>query len=105
MRPILYPQDNYVTEQCVAILYRLKSVNCIMMSVNEEAFEEIWISGNYAIVFCTEEEKQSYLHLLSSKKSIPSGMSVVLTKKKLNKKYTKKEIMQATPDQLKIMTT
>lgn len=74
-----------------------------MMSVNDEVFEEIWVSGNYGIVFCTEEEKQSYLHLLSSIKSIPSGMSIVLTKRKLNKKYTKNEIMHATPDQLKTM--
>ncbi len=73
------------------------------MSANEEVFEEIWVSANYTAVFCTEEEKQSYLHLLSSIKSIPSGMSIVLTKKKLNKKYTKNEIMHATPDQLKTM--
>ncbi len=73
------------------------------MSANEEGFEEIWVSANYTTVFCTEEEKQSYLHLLDSIKSIPSGMSIVLTKKKLNKKYTKNEIMHATPDQLKAM--
>lgn len=74
-----------------------------MMSVNEDIFDEIWVSVNYTIVFCTEDERQSYLHLLNSKKSIPPGMSIVLTKKKLNKKYTKNEIMHATPDQLQKM--
>lgn len=74
-----------------------------MMSSNEEVFDEVWVSANYTIVFCTEDEKRSYEHLLGSIKSIPNGMSVVLTKKKLNKKYTKNEIMYATPDQLKTM--
>ena len=76
-----------------------------MMSLNEEIFDEVWTSGNYTVVFCTDNEKESYLNLLSSKKSIPNGMSIVLTKKKLNRKYTKNEIMHATPEQLKIMTS
>ncbi len=74
-----------------------------MMSVNEEIFDEVWVSANYSIVFCTEDEKRGYEHLLSTIKSIPNGMSIVLTKKKLNKKYTKSEILHATPDQLKLM--
>lgn len=74
-----------------------------MMSINEESFEEVWVSSNYTTVFCTEDEKENYLHMLSSKKEIPRGMSVVLTKKKLNRLYTKNEIMNATPKQLQEM--
>jgi hypothetical protein len=74
-----------------------------MMTANEELFEEIWVSSNYTTVFCTEEEKGHYLHSLSSKKVIPRGMNVVFIKRKLNRHYTKNEIMRATPEQLKTM--
>jgi hypothetical protein len=74
-----------------------------MMTTNEELFEEIWVSSNYTIVFCTEEEKERYLHSLISKKVIPRGMSVVFIKRKLNKHYTKNEIIHATPEQLRVM--
>ena len=73
------------------------------MATNEELFEEIWVSSNHTIVFCTEDEKEHYLHSLSSKKVIPRGMSVVFIRRKLNKHYTKNEIMNATPEQLKAM--
>jgi hypothetical protein len=75
----------------------------MMIITDEELFEEVWVSSNYRVVFCTEEEKQGYLHFLQSRKEIPKGMSVVITKKKLNKRYTKKEIMNATPEQLEAM--
>ncbi len=74
-----------------------------MMSANEELFEEIWVSSNYATVFCTEEDKEHYLHWLTSKKIIPGGMSVVFIRKKLNRHYSKAEILHATPEQLKTM--
>ena len=74
-----------------------------MMTANEEIFEEIWVSSNYAAVFCTEEEKEQYLHSLSSKKIIPRGMSVVFIRRKLNRHYTKNEILNASPEKLKTM--
>jgi hypothetical protein len=74
-----------------------------MMSASEEAFEEVWVSSNYTTVFCTEEEKEHYLHSLSSRRSIPYAMSVVFIKRKLNRHYTKREILGATPDQLRAM--
>ncbi|CUR52180.1 protein of unknown function [Nitrosotalea devaniterrae] len=74
-----------------------------MMSMNEEAFEEVWVSSNYETVFCTSDEKEQYLRFLSSKREIPRGMSIVLINKKLNKRYTKDEIMNATPEQLRGM--
>ena len=71
--------------------------------MTEEAFEEIWVSSNYETVFCTLDEKEQYLRFLSSKREIPRGMSIVLINKKLNKRYTKEEIMNATPEQLRAM--
>ncbi|MDH2908148.1 MAG: hypothetical protein PXX83_08655 [Candidatus Nitrosotalea sp.] len=74
-----------------------------MILMNEEAFEEVWVSSNYETVFCTNDEKEQYLRFLSSRREIPRGMSIVLINKKLNKLYTKDEIMNATPEQLKGM--
>lgn len=74
-----------------------------MMIIGKESFDEVWISSNYETVFCTEEEKEQYLSYLSSKKEIPRGMSIVLLKKKLNRTYTKEEIMSASPEKLKGM--
>ena len=74
-----------------------------MMIISKESFEQIWVSNNYETVFCTEEEKEQYLSYLSSRKEIPRGMSIVLLKKKLNKLYTKDEIMNATPEKLRGM--
>lgn len=75
----------------------------MMVSADEESFEEIWVSSNYTTVFCTEEEKQRYLHFLESRKEVPNGMSIVIIKRKLDRRHTKKEIMSATPDQLRKM--
>lgn len=71
--------------------------------MTEDAFEEIWVSSNYETVFCTLDEKEQYLRFLSSRREIPRGMSIVLINKKLNKRYTKEEIMNATPEQLRAM--
>ncbi|MGI0087693.1 MAG: hypothetical protein ACREBI_06995 [Nitrosotalea sp.] len=75
----------------------------MMIVTDEESFEEVWVSNNYTTVFCTEEERQNYLRFLQSKKEIPSGMSIVIIKRKLDRRHTKKEIMNATPDQLRKM--
>ncbi|HEU5221493.1 MAG TPA: hypothetical protein VFU58_05485 [Candidatus Nitrosotalea sp.] len=71
--------------------------------MNEELFEEVWVSNNYETVFCTHDEKEQYLRFLSSKREIPRGMNIVLVNRKLNQKYTKNEIMSATPEQLRKM--
>lgn len=73
------------------------------MIISEESFEQVWVSSNFETVFCTEEEKEQYLSYLSSGKEIPRGMSIVLLKKKLNRSYTKDEIMNAIPASLKEM--
>lgn len=75
----------------------------MMVSADEESFEEVWVSSNYAIVFCTEEEKQRYSRFLESGKEIPNGMSIVIIKRRLDRRHSKKEIMSATPDQLRKM--
>lgn len=75
----------------------------MMVSADEKSIEEVWVSSNYTTVFCTEEEKQRYLHFLQSRNKIPNGMSVVIIKRRLDRRHTKKEIMNATPDQLRKM--
>lgn len=71
--------------------------------MNEELVEEIWVSSNYEMVFCTKDEKENYLRFLSSRSEIPRGMSIVFISKKISKQYTKNEIMNASPEQLKKM--
>lgn len=80
----------------------LSAVMSMMISKND-SFEEIWVSRDFETVFCSEEEKDHYLHYLETRKEIPRGMNMVLLKKKLNKPYTKNEIMSANPEQLKVM--
>lgn len=75
----------------------------MMTSSDEESFEEVWVSSNYTVVFCTEEEKQRYLRFLESRKKIPNGMSIVIIKRRLDRRHSKKEIISATPDQLRKM--
>ena len=87
----------------VVIPYKIPKTSYVMMANNKKLFEHVWVSSDYHIVFCCEEDKERYLSFLSSRKEIPRGMSVVLLEKKLNKPYTKDEIMKATPDQLKTM--
>ena len=74
-----------------------------MMISKDEPFEEVWVSRDYETVFCLEEEKEHYLNYLRTRKEIPRGMNMVLLKKKLKKIYTKNEIMNANPEQLKAM--
>ncbi len=70
--------------------------------MDEEWFDEIFVSSNFTQVFCTQHELDNYLNSLILL-AIPKEMSIVFTRKKLNKKYTKKEIIKATPDQIKLM--
>jgi hypothetical protein len=74
-----------------------------MMIISKESFEQVWVSNNYETVFCSDEEKEHYLSYLSSRKEIPRGMSIVLLKKKLNRAYTKDEIMNSSPEKLRTM--
>jgi hypothetical protein len=70
--------------------------------MHDELFDEIFVSSNFTSIFCTQNELDNYLKSLILSK-MPKGMSIVFTKKKLNRKYTKKEIMNVTPEQLKGM--
>ncbi|HET6457249.1 MAG TPA: hypothetical protein VFG24_00015 [Nitrosopumilaceae archaeon] len=72
------------------------------MPNNDELFDEIFVSSNFTTVFCTQHEVDSYLNSLMIS-GMPKGMSIVFTKKKLNRKYAKKEIMNAMPEQIKGM--
>ncbi|NHI02683.1 hypothetical protein DYY67_0380 [Candidatus Nitrosotalea sp. TS] len=62
----------------------------MMISSDEESFEEVWVSSNYTVVFCTEEEKQRYLRFLESRKEIPNGMSIVIIKRRLDRRHGQK---------------
>jgi hypothetical protein len=69
---------------------------------NDELFDEIFVSSNFTTVFCTQHELDNYLNSLMISE-MPRGMSIVFTKKKLNRKYAKKEIMNAMPEQIRKM--
>lgn len=69
---------------------------------DDDVFDEIFVSSNFITVFCTKHELDEHLNSVTLS-GMPRGMSIVFTKKKLNKKYTRKEIMNATPDQIKGM--
>lgn len=73
-----------------------------MISMDEELFDEIFVSSNFTTVFCTQHELDNYLNYLILSQ-MPKGMSIVFTKKKLHKKHSKNEIISATPEQLKEM--
>lgn len=70
--------------------------------MDDELFDEVFVSFNFTTVFCTQHELDNYLNSLILS-GMPRGMNIVFTKKKLNRKYTKKEILNATPEQLKGM--
>ena len=70
--------------------------------MDDELFDEIFVSSNFITVFCTQHELDNYQKSLILS-GMPRGMSIVFTKKKLDRKYTKKEIMNATPEQIRAM--
>lgn len=72
------------------------------MATEEELFDEIFVSSNFITVFCSQHELDEYLNSLILS-GMPRGMSIVFTKKKLNRKYTKNEIINAAPDQIRSM--
>jgi len=72
------------------------------MPNNDELFDEVFVSSNFTI-FCTRHELDDYLNSLMVS-GMPKGMSIVFIKKKLNRKYTRSEIMNATPEQIKKIT-
>ena len=72
------------------------------MPDNDELFDEVFVSSNFVTVFCTQHELDEYLNSVMVS-GMPRGMSIVFTKKKLNRKYTKKEITDASPEQIKLM--
>ena len=72
-----------------------------MAAPNEgELFDEIFVSSNFITVFYTQHEVDDYLNSVMVS-GMPKGMSIVFTKKKLNRKYTRDEIINATPEQIK----
>ena len=70
--------------------------------MDDELFDEVFVSSNFITVFCTQHELDEYLNSLMLS-GMPRGMSIVFTKKKLNRKYTKKEITDSSPEQIKGM--
>jgi hypothetical protein len=72
------------------------------MPNDDELFAEIFVSSNFITVFCTQQEVDNHLNSLLVS-GMPRGMSIVFTKKKLNRKYTRDEIISATPEQIKEM--
>ena len=70
--------------------------------MDDELFDEVFVSSNFITVFCTQHELDEYLNSLMVS-GMPRGMSIVFTKKKLNRKYTKKEITDSSPEQIKGM--
>ena len=72
------------------------------MPDGDELFDEIFVSSNFVTAFCTQQELDNYLNSLMVS-GMPRGMSIVFTKKKLNKKYTRSEIGNSAPEQIKKM--
>ena len=68
----------------------------------DELFDEVFVSSNFITVFCTQHERDEYLNSMILTGML-RGMSIVFTKKKLNRKYTRDEIMNSTPEQIKEM--
>jgi EAL domain-containing protein (putative c-di-GMP-specific phosphodiesterase class I) len=70
----------------------------------DDPVDLIWISTNYSSVFFSEKEIKRFLNSLVPKNGItPTGLCIEFLETHLNKKYTRNEIMNAAPDQLKKM--
>lgn len=71
---------------------------------DEQLFDEIWVSGTYTSVFFSQKEVSDFLDsLLEKNGSPPSGLNVVFVPRKLVTPYSKREILNASTDQLKTM--
>lgn len=74
------------------------------MKGGNRSIDLVWISTNYSSIFFSENEIKRFLGSLVPKDGIaPIGTNIEFIETHLNKKYSKKEIMNATPDQLKKM--
>ena len=74
------------------------------MKNHDERIKEIWVSGTYSTVFFSQKEVSDFLDsLLNEDGSPPKGLNIAFIPRKLIKPYTKKEILNATSDQLKKM--
>lgn len=70
----------------------------------DESVDLIWVSTNFSSVFFSEKEIKRFLNSFVSKNgNAPTGTRIEFLETHLNKKYTKNEIMNATPEQLKKM--
>ena len=70
---------------------------------DEELFEKIFVSSNFTTVFFTQGELHHYLDSLRTRKELPNGFSIVFIERKLSKPRSRREITNATPDQLQQM--
>jgi len=73
------------------------------MHEDEELFEKIFVSSNFTTVFFTQEELHNYLDSLRTRKELPKGISIVFIERKLSKPQSRREITNATPDQIQQM--
>jgi hypothetical protein len=74
------------------------------MKISGDSVDLIWISTNYSSVFFSEKETKRFLRSLEPKNGVSTkGTDIEFLETHLNKKYNKKEIMNATPDLLKKM--
>ncbi|MDE1815172.1 MAG: hypothetical protein KGI11_01215 [Thaumarchaeota archaeon] len=75
------------------------------MKNGSSSVDLVWISTNYSSVFFSEKEIKRFIGSFVPKNGvIPMGLNIEFIEMHLNKKYSKKEILSATPDQLKKMT-
>ena len=74
------------------------------MKRRDGSVDLIWISTNFSSDFFSEKEVKCFLSSLVPKNGNTSAvLSIEFFETHLNKKYTKKEIINATPEQLKKM--
>lgn len=74
------------------------------MKTKDKPVDLIWISTNFSSIFFSEKEVNRFLRSLVSKNGNASaGLGIEFLETHLNKKYSKNEIMNATPEQLKKM--
>jgi len=74
------------------------------MSEDTELFEEIWVSGTYSSVFFSQQELRHFLDsLLNPDGSPPKSLNAAFAARKLIRPYTRREIQNASPNDLKEM--
>ncbi len=74
------------------------------MKTRDKPVDLIWVSTNFSSVFFSEKEIKRFLSSLVPKNGNAStGLGIEFLETHLNKKYSRNEIMNATPEQLKKM--